>query len=297
MKNDTYDEREQSTSEETQAERIKMKIPETTDKPKHHEATARICVDGLSILCPNIKKNTAEIAFVKEDHTDVAINVYNSDCKKIFRHTCLQAEKARIEILKTNSNTMGKVYKKSKSDDEDFEWMPDLNGTDWYPNAVIKIKSDAKDNLSAKLVLKDADFYTREKSKNPGQQINPDGSVKGEIGSIGRVLGANITCTSGDTGLIIRIESNTGEIISQFLPKEGGPYLITVETKPIDELKDHLHHIYHLLEMNPDPSPKYGFRYKSNEDPWDNPCIASVKFTTFACQTFPGGDGPLPDFP
>ena len=303
MKNDTYDEREQSTSEETQTERIKMKIPETTDKPKHQEATASVYTYGLSVMCANENAKTAEIAFVKDEHSAVEILVYKSGCVLYWSHKCDINEKTKIEIQKNNPSTIGRLYKDSKKDIEDFDWMPDLNGSDWYPNAKIGIKSGAKNHLSAKLILMDAHFYTHLKSVNNAMQDRKDGKPAKSIGKIGRVIGADIFCDTNDEKAEVTIIINSGGVpIIKHLPKSEGPFFVSVATDSEFDT-NHLPHLYHHIIDLPGVNAQFDFEYEHIDDKWalcpkpKDDGDVQIEVTTFACQTFPGGDGPLPDFP
>lgn len=285
----------QETSKVQRTSNLVMQIPETAEKPEHHKATASIYIEGLSILCPNLENQTTEIAFIKEDHTPVEIKVYKNRCQPFWRYSGKKDEKVKIEIQKTTPKSIGKLYRDSKNYDEDFGWMPDLNSSDWHPNAEITIKDGAKDHLSAKLILKDAFFYTLLKSEHNGLQSWGDGKPF-SIGRIGRILGADIECEDEDTDVTIRIEGSNGTIDGTTLRKDAGPFFISVVTKPESEAS-HLHHLYHqIIELNPSQI-SYEFWYEKEEKEWYLCEKPGPRFTTFACQTFPGGDGPLPEFP
>lgn len=289
--------KKRAVSKAVRPDGIAAKIPATPERPEHYKAAACIYVEGLSILCPNEDKKAVDIAFVKAEHYPVEINVYRSGCgDPVFSHTCKIEEKTKIEIGKTQSKAMGNLYMDSKKYDEDFSWMPDLNGADWHPGSEIKIRENAKNYLSAKLVLKDASFYTHLKSEHAGLQDKKDGSPKKDIGRVGRVLGADIVCDAGDRGISLRIESSSGEIINEFFSKREGPFFISVVTRPITYVS-HLHHIYHHIIKLPAGEPEYDFEYKEEEKEWYLCVPPPPRITTFACQSFGGGDGPLPEFP
>ena len=292
----TDNEKQQGISKEVRASNFTAKIPSSADKPEHDRAAASIYVEGLSILCPNDKKKTIEIAFIKEDHTAVGINVYRGGCEPVFRYSCKKEEKVKIEIGKSQSKDMGRVYLDAKQDDEDFGWMPDLNGDEWYPGIDIKMRENAKNYLSAKLVLKDAYFYTHLKSEHAGLQNRKDGNPKKDIGRVGRILGADIVCDPTDKGISLRIESSSGEVINEFFSKSECPFFISVVTRP-ESIASHLHHIYHYIISLPAGQSEYDFEYANEEKEWYLCEPPPPRFTTFACQTFPGGDGPLPEFP
>ncbi len=292
MENMTYDKTEQTTPDS-----FGMKIPITGDKPKHDQATASIYVDGLSIMCSNDEDKTTEIAFVKDEHSGVEIKIYKKNCNLFKSFDFSNEEKVLIEIKKTNAKNIGKLFKMpDKDDDEDFGWMPDLNGADWHPKARITIREQAKNHLSAKLVLQDATFYTHLKSEFDGLQNRKDGKPPLNLGKIGRVIGADIVCEANDDGVNIKIESNGGTAVNQPLPKDEGPYFISVVIKPESE-GSHLHHLYHhIIELSPE-QPEYDFKYEQTEKDWRLCDELNSRFTTFVCQTFPSGDGRLPPFP
>lgn len=300
MKNDTYDEKTPETSVETPTARIKMKIPETTDKPKHSEATASVYTYGLSVMCANENDKTAEIAFVKDEHSAVEILVYKGGCGVPFwSHKCDINKKTKIGIQKSNPSDIGRLYKDSKKDKADFDWMPDLNGDKWYPNTKIGIQATAKKYLSAKLILKDAHFYTSLKSIHNAMQDRKDGGQKVNLGKIGRVIGADIFCDDNDTEITITIDDGSKPCIEHF-PKKDGPFFISVATDANSD-SNHLHHLYHHIIDLPGVNAHYDFEYEHKEQKWalcpkDDDKIG-ILVTTYACQTFPGGDGPLPEFP
>lgn len=297
MKDTINEKAERKTSREIQADSFVMRIPETSRKPEHHKATASIYVEGLSILCPNETDQTAEIAFVKENHSAVAVKVYKNGCEPYWSSPIFdEEEKIKIEIQKSNPKGVGSLYKDSKKYDADFAWMPDLNGSNWHPQAEIRIKSDAKQYLSAKLILKDAHFYTHLKSAHDGL-LSRGGAKPVNIGRIGRILGADIVCDEDDTEVVVRIEtSSSAGVIDCPLPKDEGPFFISVITRP-GTPKNHLHHLYHHIIELPPGEPELDFRYEKEEGDWYLCEKPKYKLTTFACQTFPGGNGPLPPFP
>jgi hypothetical protein len=340
MKSKTYNEISNqpdsaSASEALQSKAALTSIPVTNENPKRKPATASIYVDGLSVLCPNSINKTVEIAFVKDEHTPVRIEIRKSDGSFVAAHDCPAGQKVYIEIKKSRPKEIGKFYKNSKSEDEDFDWMPDLNGPDWYPGVDIHVTPNAKNHLSAKLVLRDATFYTKLKSRSKAKQTNlQTGDVK--YLTVGRVLGANIICDAEDEGIVLTTSSG----FNPPLPKAGGPYIITVRT--ISEREhDHLHLLYQHIIRASDGHPGYKFEYETPEriwSPWEivgdsrgnvyyeafsqeageipngdkvifktiegaekkgfkRAKSSSIKSTKFACQTFQAGEGPLPDFP
>lgn len=271
-------------------------VPATTVKPVHSRATASVFVEGLSILCPNALDKSVEIGFVREHHSGVKVEIYKNDCIRLASYTFSAEDRVKIEISKSNPKGIGKCYENSKKDAEDYGWMPDLNNSDWHGAAKIGIKSDAAAHLSAKLILRDAVFYTKVISRSNGVRENLKTGAKKELGKVGRVLGADIFCESGDTEVSVNIETAGGTIIRQPLPKDGGSYSIVVETKPHSEAR-HLHLLYDYIINLPAAEPRYEFKYQTIEPEW-HLCGAHALITEYACQTFGGGGGPMPpDFP
>jgi len=272
----------------------------TTTKPNHSLATARIFIHGLSVLWLNNHRQTVEIGFVKDMHSPVTLKVCKQeDCKDCWTPEILQDRKVRIEINKTIPKEMGKFYREGRANSEDFEWMPDLASDFWHKGANIQTKSGAEQYLSAMLVLKDAVFYTYERSVGDADQTI-SGSQHRTLSNIGRVLGADIICDRNDTGIEISVIAKNAagneEIIeSRSFPKSDGPFSISLITKPNME-HDHLHLLYdHILDV-PVTEPRYGLKYKNKEKLFKH-CDTSVKATEFACQSFGGGPSGSPPFP
>lgn len=267
-------------------------VPATTVKPVHAKATASVFVEGLSILCPNEQDKSVEIGFVREHHSGVKIEIYKNDCIRLASYTFSAEDRVKIEIGKSNPQSIGKCYENSKKDAEDYGWMPDLNDSDWHGAVKIGIKPDAAAHLSAKLVLRDAVFYAKVVSRSDGVRENVKTAAKKELGKVGRVLGADIFCETGDTDVNVTIETAGGTIIRHSLPKDGGSYSIVVETKP-HSAASHLHLLYDYIVDLPAGEPKYEFKYKTTEPEW-HLCETHALITEYACQTFGGGEGPLP---
>ena len=164
MKEDAYDKKNQ-TPESTAVPGSRR--PRNQYKPDHNKATATVYIEGLSVLCynnsdANIANHTVEVGFVKAEHTPVKIRVYHNDCRTEFwRFDCPDNRKVRIEIKKSQPRGPGEFFEKDKTDPEDFKFMPDLNGQHWHPNALISLNANARNYISALLVLKDAKFFTR----------------------------------------------------------------------------------------------------------------------------------------
>lgn len=281
-----------ATRRKSPAKTLAAIVPATTVKPVHAEATVSVFVEGLSILCPNEKDKFVEIGFVREHHSGVKIEIYKNDCVALASYSFSAEDRVKIEIAKSNPKSIGKCYENSKKDAEDYGWMPDLDGSDWHGAGKIGIKPDAAAHLSARLVLKDAVFYTKVISRSDGVRENMKTAAKKELGKVGRVLGADIFCEASDTEVSINIETAGGTVIRQPLPKDGGSYSIVVETKPHSEAS-HLHLLYDYVVDLPAGEPKYEFKYKTTEPEW-HLCGARALITEYACQTFGGGGNPLP---
>lgn len=272
-------------------------LPRTTVKPVHDDATARIFVDGLSVLCPNESDNSVDIGFIREHHGDVEIRIYKGQCQLVSAYKLRRAQSALIRIEKEHPQNMGSAYEDSKKDPEDFGWMPDL--AQWHGSLIIK--PHAADHLSAKLALKDAVFYTHVLSNSTALRTDLDSGDTYDLGKLGRVLGADIFCDDEEPGLILTALTEDGEIIRHSLPKDDGPYFIVVKTEPEDRLTSHLHLLYDHIVKIPSAEPRYDFRYTGEEDEWEfcptSEKLSMFRVTEFACQVIGGGGGPLPDEP
>jgi hypothetical protein len=287
----------------------------TSHSPDHEDATARVCIDGLSILCFNPETNAAEIVFVKKHHTPPTITVYDKDCKFLWSYTCPSDPPETIDIKTSNTGGKGRCYRELLiKNDEDFSYMPDF--CKWHDVDEVEFKDTAKDGLSAKLRLYDATFYTRVRSGNQATRRNTTDDDTKPSGRIGKVLGANITCDGNNAAIDIYVN---GVHIKSF-DKNDGPFNIIVKTTPHnheDADPDHLKIIYEdILNL----SPRYSVRYNGYEGPWLM-CgfvaqeevetaeqgrkrgeewpegIVRIKATEYLCQTIGGGDGTPPDLP
>lgn len=278
------------SSQVNQTDEQVFKMPETPQKPDHTKATAQIFVDGLSILKFNEAEKCVEIGFVKEHHSPVEVVVYK-DCKPLYPYSGAGNKPVTIEIRKTNPKSIGECYKDAKKDEEDFAWMPDL--CQWYSAAKIDVnKAVAQHHLSAKLVLRDAVFYTKIKSVSEAVRTDLD-TGEADVENIGRVLGADITCEDDDSELIVSI---TGEPDQRF-SKNDGPFLITVRTYPHDHSSSHFGLLYDYIIALPRGGHKYELKYKHPESFWD-PCRTKhIESTEYACQSYGGGSGDLPVIP
>jgi hypothetical protein len=296
MKNTVDNQKEEQNKQEdvnTLQERLR-----TSTKPDHNLATARIFIYGLSILWLNHRNKTVEIGFVKDEHSPVTLKVCKQDdCKDCWIYKP-KDRKVRIEINKTIPSGMGEFYEDDRANSEDFEWMPDLKGRFWHKGANIQTKGGAEHYLSAKLVLKDAVFYTHLRSVSDAEQRGRGSSLR-ILSDIGRVLGADIICDENDAGIEVKVigKKATGdeEIIEQkSFAKGDGPFTISLITEP-ESNHDHLHLLYDQILDVPATEPKYRLKYKEEEDPFKH-CDNVGRATEYACQAFVDGSNP-PDFP
>ncbi len=270
MKNTAGSERKETeTSTKIQTETLPMTRPITGRIPEHGKAAARIFIEGLSVLCLNAADNSTEIAFVKKHHTPVKIGVYKNGCVPVWAFTCDINKKTKIEIKKSRPVAVGEFYEDSKKYNEDYGWMPDLTGPDWHNGADLDIKSTAKEHLSAKLVLKDATFYTRLNCLHDAEQENLNSRAKKNLSNLGRILGANIICDTADASVVITIttqdESGRDIVVDKTLPKDDGPYFIAVGTKP-NESGSHLHLLYdYIFTPLPAGESRFDLKYSFKE--------------------------------
>lgn len=272
---------------------------DTAIKPDHTSAVARIFVDGLSVFCFNPNKKRAEFGFVRDMHTCVVVNIYKNGCnlfwstanKKDFPYP--STDNIGIIINSTNTGKMGRRYRNGKQDREDFDYFLDLA---WLHHVShLNVLPGAKEHLTARLDVHDATFYTYQMSRS-SVFLSP-GSMP--LGSIGRILGADIFLKDGEKNLEIKIKTPDGSILPVRLPNDGGKYTITVRTTPTDEVMDHLPLIYKYILEKPVSQPEYSIQFKPPEPVWvfcnDKPAV-QTRATKYVCQSFGGGSA-LPDIP
>jgi hypothetical protein len=287
----------------------------TSHAPKHDEATARICIDGLSILCFNPESDAAEIVFVKKHHHAPVITIYDKNCRYLWSHTCSSDPSETIDIKKSRAGGSGKCYRELlNKNDEDFSYMPDF--CKWHDVDKVQFQENAKDGLSAKLRLRDATFYTRVRSGIEATRTDTRSGDTHSSGRIGKILGANITCDEDDTSIDIYI--NDVHTIS--FDKADGPFNIMFKSMAHDEPSDDPDHLKIIYEDILTLSPRYSLRYDGYEGPWlmcgfvaeveletaeqgrrkgetwpDG--VVHVRSTEYACQVVGGGDGVPPNLP
>ncbi len=243
----------------------------TNDKPDHWKATVAMSMNGLALLCTNPHDRQVEIGFVEDMHSPVSICI-DGPGGKIPRFHCERGKKYLITVTRMTPQDMGEFYEdgmKVQKDPEDFRWMPDLHRL--HPLG-IDIQRNAKSALSAKLVIKDAVFYTAALSTNTAAIEDTTGTVPTENTIIGRVLGADITCPSdsNDAGVVVRVwkEGTSDPVFDQTLSKATKPYKIAIET--IAEMPgDHMHMLYHNVITVSEPS-RFRIVYQPGEPPIHN---------------------------
>ena len=280
---------------------------------------ASIYVKGLSIMCPSRNNRAIDIGFIKDDHKPVEIDVFGPQCSRVARFVCPQNVRVRIEIQKTGAvgaTDPGKKYKPGGLHSGDCDWIPDLTSSQWHGNDPIAPLSGAPDHLSAILVLRDGIFFTHKQGKSKAKQTRFRNGTKvpapppnpALIDTPGLVLGADIEEPPGNNegftiSVFAKYSPSQGEKIIMFayLPKDGGPYEISVGTEADGHghTADPLDWIYTVVGSVGSDKITFKMKYEDPEGEFHLCPEPGLKLgtTEYACQTYGGGGGPLPDFP
>ena len=311
--NEDYEAGEVAASAATRA-LTKPDRPRKPEKPKHQDATAKIYIDGLSIMCYHPQTESTEFVFVKDHHNPIELYVFDRECKVRYFYRGTKDKQVRIDIRKDGTEPdPGYYYEDNKGDDEDFQWVPDM--CDWYGTNEMTFLDGAEEHLSAKLVIQNAIFYTKVKSKIDALLVKSSKPKQ----KVGRVVGANIVCGPADTGISIEI---TDEDDIPPFPKEDGPYRVAIRTTTHDLGSNHMIEVYKDI-IDPSHLPaKYFLQFEKKEslltynckkDDFDETPVKrdghaeqkdehgdhpiEIEATEYACQPLGGGNGDPPPFP
>lgn len=266
MKLETHDERHVEDTEVRAAAPMPFSRPTTTIPPDHHTATARVFIDGLSVLCTNRVRNDVEVGFIEHEHDPLELLIFKrSSCRpyKILR--LVENDKALIEVYRTHSLGMGEFYTKgTPTDDEDCAHLVDLKT---LHSGAMTPKSNGKSHMSAKLVLTNAKFYTAKLSSVHAKIYDRSGTKPDEIRPIGKILGADLTCDNKDTGVVVRATVYRQGALSvqlhEQLNKADGPFTISIGTQAKNN-NDHMPMIYQVMTA----TGRFGVEYLGYEPRW-----------------------------
>lgn len=232
--------------------------PITNTKPDPTKATTVLSVNGLSVLCTNIKDDQVEVGFLDGSHFPVKIRIFKPNETKHWRaFDCDQNKKYVIRVFRTKSVGRGTFYHSTSNpwDRWDFRRMPDLKKL--HPLG-ISIRSRAADALSAKLIIKDGVFYSAGLSSIPATIEDTKGSGIFSSDVIGNLLGATITCDPNDTNdskVYVQVfeVGKAAPVFSEGMSRDSGPFRLSIASTPADQ-HDHMHMVYDSVISVKDPA-------------------------------------------
>jgi hypothetical protein len=262
----------------------------TTEKPDHENATARIFINGLSVMCFNRGLKCAQIGFFGGPHFPATMKIIKRDSSTLWETT----QQSRITDVKINTddpnnpNNLGWRYQNGKVDDDDFLHFPSLNGEMFYNTSSLRIKPYPKQHFQTILNIYRGVFYTYKRIKQTNEAIryNIDTMSHGNhsriyprnLGRIGKILGADIF----DPTITIQISGTNLPSPPPPLLKADGPYTIKIETLSQDTRVNHFKHLYDIIYI-PSRASEYSMEFTESEE----------KISDVPCQAFPIGDGDL----
>jgi hypothetical protein len=260
---------EQDKYEQQSSEIIALVDNVTTDPPNHAIATARIAINGLSVVCFNRRLKCAQIGFFGGPHSPVDLQICNPDGTVFwstkrssdFPHNTVDIE--LITINTGNSNNMGERYESENFDSEDFRYMPNLEGPMFYNETLAK-SSTPRPHFSSLLHIHAAVFYTYQRSVYDairyevigGRPTNPHNLQK-----IGKILGADIF----DQQIVIAIKvKRVANPVTVTINRGAAPYNVCVWTTSTQPTTSHFHHLYHVVNR-PIGRPVFDLKFTARE--------------------------------
>ena len=225
-----------------------------TTKIDHSLATLRVFIDGLSLVVepknPALPESEAiEILFLDKEHPDVEFLVDDIWGRRVWQYPTKPDDPrhVRVEISNDPSQAAGRLFKYGPlppSDQKDYRWMPDLNV--WHSGG-IKVKQTGNNHMSAKLVVRDALFYTEEYAVYPGIRTDVDTDSPVTIRPIGTIIGADVVGPKIKVSVKAK-DPRTGriyEVTSRTFLNTGGQHLMHVRYEGSDTCDhDPLHLLY-----------------------------------------------------
>lgn len=289
----------------------------TNDPPHHANATARIFVEGLSVFMFNANRRRAELGFLAYTHSPLKMQIYkNGNCNPWWsterwddfpHHT-----NNTMITINANKTGMGTQYEDASMPDEDFRHMQNL--AQWHGRTELPVLPTAKQQISSRVNIHDAVFYTHKKSVSRAYRRTKPPTNEHDLNKIGRIMGADIFNAMNES-IEIKIKLQDGAMftVPPLLNNGSDKYVITLKTSPFSEIDNHFFLLYKVLR-NPDPQEFY-LRFGSREPHLDDCRLIGLteeeahdhsekdkenrhkKATEYACQVFGGGCGELPDLP
>lgn len=204
------------------------------------------------MLCPDPVGKSVDIGFFDQEHSDLSICVKHPDGTWETLPTPAGA-KCEVRIERRSPRGMGRFYlnpRGREEDDRDFRWMVLIGRL--HPAGVNEIQNAAKHLFSAVVGIKDADFFTKQRSQNEATIIDEQGYKLDELDYLGRLLGACLTCDPNDPAddgfsIYIREVGHSNWTEHPFDGK-AKPYTVILETLPEDE-ENHMSMLYNLFDV------------------------------------------------
>ena len=265
----------------------------THSKPDHANARARIWLDGLSVFGFNSKQNQAEVGFIRPMHSLVEMTIYKN-CEHFWSTwTDLppHADTNNISItINATKKGMGHHYENATdpSDSENFAQMVNIATLHGVSSMATLVPYSP--NISGRLLVRDAIFYTREMSLNNATITEEVGkTVVQPPDKIGRILGADVFTPPAED-LIVQV-SIPGVELPDIHLTAGSAYEIIVRTQSDFEM-DHAYLLYRVLKKPHGDSREFSLQFNPGEPNHSAPCHGITTMSIeFACETFPGGGG------
>lgn len=318
----------------------------------HSLAKLRLFVKGLSLLVDkrdpvNAGNDAFEIALLDKYHSDVVFELHNEVGDSVWPKVAFGNKRILLRIEKSSGSKPSAFYRvgpNPPTNPKDYRWMPDL--AVWHREPDLYLKPTAFNHMAAKLVVRDAVFYTERQAVGSASRSDIDTEDVVNFAGVGTLLGADIACAATETivGIAYERHPRTGlltELERFSLDYNDGQHKLSIsydDTQPCNH--DPLPLLYDYLIRTPN-SARFRFEYELPQPNWRmNGWVADLKdpkkefyprglgpavdpknrifFDTkedalaqnytqgpwvtrksdqYACQTYGGGDGPLPNFP
>lgn len=253
----------------------------TPNKPVHTNAFAHVLISGLSLLSfKGSNPKRAEIAFVKDNHSDVRIEIYENGCPtriwttenhENFPYPNTKGLEITINSAKTGYGSRYQRNDNPPADPEDFRQMPSFIK---FHGRRLPLKSGHQERITARAKIMDATFYTYEMSTSNTiihkvhKETHVDQPTPGY--RIGRILGADIFTNEQKLLIDLRLP-NFPNIPPLELPKKANTqYTIVVSTVATDHGHGygHIKHVYNHILDNSDIH-EFDVEFTPEETPWD----------------------------
>lgn len=237
--------------------------------------TATVLVNGLGIFCQNDREKSIDFGFLEviaANHPfrlkiyDFGSIVWDSqdEPRNYFDNAIITIRKSIASDSYVYRNREGQ-----RNDPKDYDWMLDLKEHIYHQN--VEFITPTTSSIFAKLVIKNATFYTYLKSERNARftlASGPD-APDPEPRQVGRVMGADILCQQSGTDdmyVDIRWLHDARQPRSISLPRDQGPYIISIDYKCIPSDEDDFPRIYDLVR--PPDGRRYNLRFESPEQDW-----------------------------